>query len=72
MKDERRLALRLLLRRGINSIDEKAENEAIAGTVIRRFARGNLSLQQGNVITAEDLDRGRAALRARLRQKRKA
>ncbi len=72
MKNERTIALRALLRRGIKSIDAAAENDAIADNVIRRFARGNLSLQQGNMITAEDLDRGRAAMRARLRKKQHA
>ncbi len=72
MKNERTLAIRLLLKRGITPIDAAAEDDEIADSVIRRFTRGNVSMQQGNLLMEDDLERGRDAIRARLLKNQKA
>jgi hypothetical protein len=61
--DDKTAAIRLLIRRHIYPRDVQEQDRKNADRISKRGFRGNISLQQGNVQTEEDLDRERQAYR---------
>jgi hypothetical protein len=72
MINEKTIALRLLIRRGVTPADIRNSERRTIDEIFRRTARGNISMQNGDVFTQEDLDRERDERRAKLLEKQKA
>ena len=68
-RDEKRLALRAALRRGVVPVNVDDVNAAIAAKTAKRFIRGNVSMRLKPPLTDKDIEEARARRRRRILEK---